>query len=68
MYDFFDNFLDLCLFIVLYIVIFSTLYSFFDFNFNDNDLEERVEVLEKYHENEHYCPYCNSVINNVKEI
>ena len=40
-------------------VIFSTLYSFFDFNFNDNDLEERVEVLEKYHENENCCLYCN---------
>mgnify|MGYP004503433679 CR=1 FL=1 len=59
MYDFFDNFLDICLFIVLYMVIFSTLYSFFDFNFNDNDLEERVEVLEKYHENENCCLYCN---------
>lgn len=31
-------------------------------------VSNRVDVLEKYHENEHYCPYCNSVINNVKEI
>lgn len=29
-------------------------------------VSNRVDVLEKYHENEHYCPYCNSVINNVK--
>lgn len=66
MYNFFDNFLDICLFLALSAVLFSTLCFFIDFD--SNDLEDRVEVLEKYHENEHYCPYCNSVINNVKEI
>lgn len=66
MYNFFDNFLDICLFLTLSAVLFSTLCFFIDFD--SNDLEDRVEVLEKYHENEHYCPYCNSVINNVKEI
>lgn len=66
MYDFFDNFLDICLFFALSMVLFSTLSFFIDFD--SNDLEERVEILEKYHENEHYCPYCNSVIDNVKEI
>lgn len=66
MYNFFDNFLDICLSLALSAVLFSTLCFFIDFD--SNDLENRVEVLEKYHENEHYCPYCNSVINNVKEI
>ncbi len=66
MYNFFDNFLDICLSLTLSAVLFSTLCFFIDFD--SNDLEDRVEVLEKYHENEHYCPYCNSVINNVKEI
>lgn len=66
MYNFFDNFLDICLSLALSAVLFSTLYFFIDFD--SNDLEDRVEVLEKYHENEHYCPYCNSVIDNVKEI
>ncbi len=66
MYDFFDNFLDICLFLALSVVLFSTLSFFIDFD--SNNLEERVEVLEKYHENEYNCLYCNNVIDNVKEI
>lgn len=65
MYDFFDNFLDMCVTFSLFMVLCSTLFFIVS---DSNDLENRVEVLEKYHENEHYCPYCNSVINNVKEI
>lgn len=53
-------------------IIVSILFTFFigiAYSYNSFEgLEDRIKILEKYHENEHYCPYCNSVIDNVKEI
>lgn len=65
MYDFFDKFLDMCVTFSLFMVLCSTLFFIVS---DSNKLENRVDVLEKYHENEHYCLYCNSVINDVKEL
>lgn len=55
---FFKNFILPILLIYIVFIIFINIIG----------VSNRVDVLEKYHENEHYCPYCNSVINNVKEI
>lgn len=58
-------------FIFTFIIVLILIAFFIGIGYSYNScerLENRIKILEKYHENEHYCPYCNSVIDNVKEI
>ncbi len=55
-------------FLKIFILPTLLIYFVFIIIINIIGVSNRVDVLEKYHENEHYCPYCNSVIDNVKEI
>lgn len=57
------------IFTFIIVLILFALFMGFGYTYNSCErLENRIKILEKYHENEHYCPYCNSVINNVKEL
>lgn len=67
MYDFDENrfFIYTCIIVLILFLFFVGI----AYTYNScESLENRIKILEKYHENEHYCPYCNSVIDNVKEI